>query len=217
MSKLMEQIIQGKTVWGGKHPVEEEVELMKLLVDKLFHNRKDVKMTMIWEKALLDLLEECHDETMKALAEMKQEEKKAFAIKLLRQTYGDDWEPVVLEAEKVDDENEEDDWQEECQENCQECGGIFFQCKHTEGKTDLCTGGCNNKLAFRCFCYKCLFDGTVEYDDQWDSLKEVLDGIAFKMLKIGETDTELYPLTSKDKDVKKLYKLYKYGYSHKSA
>lgn len=212
MSKLMEQIIQGKTVWGGEHPVEEEIELMKLLVDKLFHNRKDIKMTKIWNDALLHLLEGCHDETIKALAEMKQEEKKEFAIKLLRQTYGEKWEPTVLEEEEEEESQES--------QECEECGQPFFQCKHTEGKKDLCAGGCNNKLAFRCFCYKCLFDGTVEYEDEWDSLAEIFDWIAMKMLKIGERDhegkdTELYPLASKNENIKKLYKLYKYGYTHK--
>ena len=99
-------------------------------------------------------------------------------------------------------------------DTCPDCGGIYFSCVHAEDQK-LCRG-CDDTLSFRCMCYKCLFDGTEPYEDQWDTLKEVLTGIGMGMLKKGEQDTELYPLKSKDSDVVVLYEFYKYGFLAKN-
>lgn len=97
------------------------------------------------------------------------------------------------------------------------CGCPVFSCVHTEGKK-LCTGNCDgNSLIFRTLCYKCIFDGTLGCDewarcDDLADLSDILVDIGLRMLEIGETETELYPLKNEEVGVKGLYKMYKKGY-----
>ena len=97
------------------------------------------------------------------------------------------------------------------------CGCPVFSCVHTEGKK-LCTGNCDgNSLIFRTLCYKCIFDGTLGCEewarcDDLADLSDILVDIGLRMLEIGETENELYPLKTEEEGVKGLYKMYKKGY-----
>ena len=111
----------------------------------------------------------------------------------------------------VEQENQDDD----C-DDCDECGLCFYTCKH--GTFCNC-----HELNFRGEnCILCLFDGEV-YNDQYDSLHEVLDGIAYRAYELGKkyakTGIEKPELSKKlhkssKNSVKALYKLFMAGFEN---
>lgn len=118
---------------------------------------------------------------------------------------------VELEVEyDSDDVNEQDEAEEE---TCNTCGAYVVPCVHG----DFCF--CGN-LHYRGQCLLCLFDGKV-YEDEWDTLAEVLDGMALRAVAIGKKYAEMKhpkPKLSKKLDpksknaIKALYNLFLVGF-----
>lgn len=98
-----------------------------------------------------------------------------------------------------------------------ECGGLYLTCDHSGGACQYCEDKDENHVVLRGQCIFCLFEGKEEWEDQWDSLEEVLDGIAFGVFKLGKKHgksgkQDLVVCQTDDRNIKALYKLYKIGY-----
>jgi len=119
-------------------------------------------------------------------------------------------------GEKINDifcKSEEDDPRE-----CPKCQDFFVSaspnCPHIGKHCPTCDG--ESIYVLRCNCVGCLFSGTLEWEEQWDSLGEILSGIALGAFKLGVTHKRArmakIPLQTEDKDIKALYDLYEAGY-----
>jgi hypothetical protein len=80
----------------------------------------------------------------------------------------------------------------------------------------------SKEKTFRGHCIFCLFDGTEEYEDQWDdvySLSVMVDDIAIRAIELGKFHRKLgkfpklYPCKSKCKNAKSLHKLFTIGWN----
>jgi hypothetical protein len=87
----------------------------------------------------------------------------------------------------------------------------------------FCEDKDTNHVFLRGKCIFCLFDGSKKFEDEWDSLCEVLDGIALRTYKLGLAQgkgrSPLFPMSKEVKKLKKawnelfpLYALYKAGH-----
>lgn len=110
------------------------------------------------------------------------------------------------------------------QENveCEDCGSTLFFCQHSSEGVCFCDDKDIDHVFMRGQCIFCLFDGSKKFEDEWDCLWEILDGMALGTYNLGfEQGKErlpLFPLSEKVKKRKEfneiipLYELYKAGH-----
>lgn len=116
-------------------------------------------------------------------------------------------------ADAADDEKNV--YEEPSINDCESCGMEIHRCEH--GSFCFC-----DPLCFRGFCLLCLFNGD-KYGDNWDSLDEVLDGIALKAIRIGylyskqniEKPNPPKKNIGDPKTIMALYKLFIIGFENK--
>jgi len=99
------------------------------------------------------------------------------------------------------------------------CGMSYLrECPHIGEKScPECSPGQNISLyLLRGSCVVCLFSGDLEWEEAWNSLEEILSGIALGVYKLGQEQKKdkrcLIPLQTLNPQVKALYELYKAGW-----
>ena len=65
----------------------------------------------------------------------------------------------------------------ENEDECDFCGLTFLNCGHVATQTCICPGSDPLNIVLRGNCLACLFDGAIVFEDQWDSLAEVSEGV----------------------------------------
>ena len=104
---------------------------------------------------------------------------------------------------------------------CDDCGSTLFFCPHSPKGVCLCEDKDTEHVFMRGQCIFCIFEGK-KFEDEWDCLWEILDGMALTTYNLGLTQGKerrpLFPLAKKVKKQKifneiiPLYKLYKAGH-----